>query len=180
MRKRKQNSVGYPIGIFMVDGVNHVTGKTGLSLTVEISKNGGAFAPPSGVVTELGFGWYSLDGNADDRSVLGELKIHAEANGADPFDTTVEIVKYDPHEDIDSILSDTGKNVLSEVLEDGKTLAQVLKIIASTTSGKLEKTIIEGKTYLVFSDLSGDIDRVIVEVDAQANRLEVDYNFEEE
>lgn len=96
MKARKQNSTTYPILFLMVDSADHVTGKTGLSPTVTISKNGGSFVAKSGAVTEVGNGWYALAGHATDRNTLGELIIHAEAPGADPVDERYEIVAYDP------------------------------------------------------------------------------------
>ena len=65
----------------MVDDTDHISGKTGLTPTVTLSKNGGGFNAASGAVTELGGGLYALAGNATDRNTLGELWIHAEATG---------------------------------------------------------------------------------------------------
>ena len=100
MTARKLATATYPIQFLLVDNTDHVTGKTGLSPAVTISKNGGTFAPPVGAVTELGNGFYSLAGSALDRSVLGELIIHAYADGADPMDIIVDVVDYDPFADI--------------------------------------------------------------------------------
>ena len=96
MKQRQQNSTLYPIPFLMIDSADHVTGKTGLSPTVTISKNGGAFASPSGAITELANGWYVLAGNATDRNTLGEFLIHATAAGADPTDDRYVIVPWDP------------------------------------------------------------------------------------
>ena len=60
MKSRKKSSTSYPILFLMVDANDHITGKTGLTPTVTISKNGGAFASPSGAVTELSSGWLEL------------------------------------------------------------------------------------------------------------------------
>jgi hypothetical protein len=96
MKSRQQNSTSYPILILMVDSADHITGKTGLTVAVTLSKDGGAFAATSGAVTEIGSGWYALAGNATDRNTLGELAVHATATGADPFDDRYEITVYDP------------------------------------------------------------------------------------
>lgn len=96
--QRKLSSTGYPIVFFMADSADHVTGKTGLSPSVTISKNGGAFGAASGAVSELSNGWYALAGNATDRGTLGALAVHASASGADPADVLVEIVSHDPFE----------------------------------------------------------------------------------
>ena len=96
MEQREQNGTDYPIVFLMVDSTDHITGKTGLTPTVTLSKNGGAFGAAAGAVTELANGWYSLAGNATDRNTLGSLAIHASATGADPSDILVFIVGYDP------------------------------------------------------------------------------------
>jgi len=93
---RQKSSTSYPINFLMVDATDHVTGKTGLTPTVTLSKNGAAFAAAAGAVTEISSGWYSLAGNATDRNTLGELLVHAVASGADPFDIQYAIVDYDP------------------------------------------------------------------------------------
>lgn len=96
MKARLQSSTLYPIMFLLVDSTDHVTGKTGLTPTVTISKNGAAFASPAGAVTELGSGWYALAGNATDRATLGDLIIHATGTGADPVDDRYVIVAFNP------------------------------------------------------------------------------------
>lgn len=96
IKSRKQSTTDYPITFLMVDSADHVTGKTGLTPTVTISKNGGAFGAASGAVSEIANGWYKLAGHAGDRDTLGELLIHASASGADPADLQYCIVEYDP------------------------------------------------------------------------------------
>lgn len=96
MKLRKQSSTTYPITFLMVDSSDHLTGKTGLTPTVTISKNGAGFGAPSGAVSEVGNGWYALAGNATDRGTLGDLLIHATGTGADPVDDRYTIVPWDP------------------------------------------------------------------------------------
>jgi len=79
----------------MVLASDHITGATGLSPTVTLSKNGGSFASPSGAVTEIANGWYAVAGNASDTNTLGPLILHATAGTADPCDVQHEIVAYD-------------------------------------------------------------------------------------
>lgn len=80
----------------MVDSTDHVTGKTGLTPTVTLSKNGGAFASPSGAVTEVANGWYKVAGNATDTNTLGPLILHATGTAADPVDIYFDVVAVDP------------------------------------------------------------------------------------
>lgn len=97
---RKQSDATYPLIFLMVDSTDHVTGKTGLSPTVTISKNGGSFAGVSGAVSEIGLGLYKIAGNTTDSNTVGELWIHATGTGADPTDTSYTIVAYDPFDSV--------------------------------------------------------------------------------
>lgn len=100
MRERQQNSTAYPITFFLTSSSDHITGATGLTPTVTISKNGGAFASPSGAVSEIGNGWYALAGNLTDRNTLGSLLIHVAATGADAADLQYAVVGYDPFDGV--------------------------------------------------------------------------------
>lgn len=102
IKLRQQSSTSYPMPFIMVDSTDHVSGKTGLSPTVTLSKNGAAFAAASGAVAEVGNGLYTLAGNAADRDTIGELFLHATATGADPVDDRYQIVQYDPFGVFDS------------------------------------------------------------------------------
>ena len=103
---RKQSSTTYPIQFLLVDANDHITPKTGLSPSVTLSKNGGAFAAASGAVSEIANGIYSLAANAADRNTLGELMLHAEVAGADNVDMKILIVKHDPFETLFDVAAD--------------------------------------------------------------------------
>lgn len=96
----KNSSTAYPLVFMMVDSADHVTGKTGLSPTVTLSKAGAAFASASGAVTEIGSGWYKVAGNTTDSNTHGPLILHATATGADPTDALYEVVAYDPQDTV--------------------------------------------------------------------------------
>lgn len=98
MNDRQQSSTAHPMTFLLVQSADHVTGATGKTPTVTISKDGGAFASPSGAVTEIGNGWYALAGNATDRNTVGDFKINATATGCDPSDTNYNIVPWDPYD----------------------------------------------------------------------------------
>lgn len=96
----KNGSTAYPLVFMMVDSTDHVTGKTGLTPTVTLSKAGAAFASPAGAVTEIANGWYKVAGNATDTGTSGPLILHATGTGADPTDTLFEVVAYDPQDTV--------------------------------------------------------------------------------
>lgn len=79
----------------MVDSADHITGKTGLTVTVTIRKPGGSFASPSGAVSEIANGWYRVAANATDNNTTGALLLHATATGADPTDAAYQVVAHD-------------------------------------------------------------------------------------
>lgn len=84
----------------LVDNTDHLTGKTGLTPTVTLSKNGGSFASPSGAVSEIANGFYKVAGNATDTNTAGPLILHATGTGADPVDVVYAIVGYDPQDGV--------------------------------------------------------------------------------
>ena len=50
----------------MVDSTDHITGKTGLTLTIERSIDGGAFSSGTGTAAEVSDGIYQYDASAAD------------------------------------------------------------------------------------------------------------------
>ena len=87
-----QSSTEAALLFFLVQSSDHITGLTGATPTVTLSKNGGAFASPSGTVSEISSGWYKVAANATDTGTLGPLALHATAASADPCDIVVAII----------------------------------------------------------------------------------------
>lgn len=81
--------------VFMTDSADHVSGKTGLTLTITASKDGGAFGSITPTVTERGSGWYSLALTAGHTDTLGDLALHVTASGADPTDLVCRVIAMD-------------------------------------------------------------------------------------
>lgn len=77
--------------VLMVSSVDHVTGKTGLTLTITSSKDGGAFASISPTVTERGDGWYSIALTAAHTDTEGDLALHITGTLADPSDVLMNV-----------------------------------------------------------------------------------------
>ena len=88
-----QSSTECPLLFFMVQSADHLTGLTGASPTVKISKNGGTGVGPSGAVSEIDStnmpGWYKVAANATDTNTLGPIGLHATSTSADAFDGIV-------------------------------------------------------------------------------------------
>jgi len=145
MRVRQQSSTSHPVTFLMVDDADHVTGKTGLTPAVTLSKDGGAFGAAAGAVTEIGNGWYALAGNATDRGTAGDLLIHASAAGADPVDERYLIVPWDPFDGAGLGLTDFDAVTLAGT-QGAVTFGQV-KILANVSG--------EGALHVVNSNASG-------------------------
>lgn len=153
MNERAQASTTYPITFFMADATDHITGKTGLTPTVTLSKNGAAFGAAAGAVSEIGNGWYALAGNATDRGTLGELAVHAEAAGADAFDGRYVIVPWDTFDGaglglsrIDAAISSRSTLAQSDILSDAAPFAgaNIDAAISSRSSHADPTTAIKG------------------------------------
>jgi len=66
--KKNASMANFPI--YMVSSVDHVTPKTGLTITAQRSLDGGAFSSCANSASEIGLGWYVIalattDTNAD-------------------------------------------------------------------------------------------------------------------
>jgi hypothetical protein len=70
--------------IFLVDSSNRPIGKTSATVSASVSKDGGAFLPIAGSVTEIGSGYYKflLSASETDAQIFA---VKATASGADPW-----------------------------------------------------------------------------------------------
>lgn len=85
MRNIKQAAAAN-IMVLMVDATDHITGVAGETLTVLISKDGGAFGAISPVVTDRSYGWYNVALTATDTDTVGDLALHITSATTDPSD----------------------------------------------------------------------------------------------
>jgi hypothetical protein len=98
----KQSSTT-PLLFLFVDATDLKTPETGLTPTVTISKDGGAFATPVGSVTEVGNGIYKLTPTSGDTDTLRSLALHATAAGAHCSPMLFEVVSHTRAEVMSSI-----------------------------------------------------------------------------
>lgn len=136
MRSLKQ-STSRKILVVMIDSTDHVTGKTGLTLTVTISKNGAALAAPSaGTVVERTFGGYEITFDTTDTDTLGDLWIHISATGADPVDVVLQVVLDLPG------VAQTGDNYTRLGAPAGASLAaDIAAVNALTTAAAIRSAL---------------------------------------
>ena len=88
-------SATYTRNFLMVDSTDHITGKTGLTVTVTLSKAGGSFGAAGGTVTEISSGWYKIALTTTDTNTVGDLAYHCTSTGADPTDFTDQVTAGD-------------------------------------------------------------------------------------
>lgn len=143
----------------MVLASDHITGATGLSPTVTLSKNGGSYASPSGAVTEIGNGYYKVAGSATDSATLGPLLLHASAATADPTDAEFEVIAPNVQSStafitgINSLSPPTNWNLLSV---DGSGLVNISQTAADKVWGTTARVLTAGTNIVLPSNgLSG-------------------------
>lgn len=75
----------------MIDSADHISKKTGLTCTVNLSKAGGAFGAAGGTITEVANGWYKIALTTTDTNTLGDLAYYITATGADDTDFSDQV-----------------------------------------------------------------------------------------
>ena len=91
-----QQSTTYTRSFIMVSSIDHISPLTGATVTVNLSKAGGAFGAAAGTVTEIANGWYKVALTAVDTGTLGDLSVHCTATGGDNTDFADQIVAFNP------------------------------------------------------------------------------------
>jgi hypothetical protein len=91
-----KQSTTYNRMFLMVLSSDHLTGATGKTPAVTISKNSAAFAAAAGVVTEIASGWYNVALTVADTGTLKDLAFHITATSCDPTDFVDQVVALDP------------------------------------------------------------------------------------
>lgn len=111
----KQNS-SKNIMIFMRDSVDHISGKTGLTLSISVSKNGAEFSSINPVVVDRGNGWYSISLTSAITNTVGEIVFHITASGADSTDVVYEVYSNDMSSVVSSVWSNPERTLTYPVV----------------------------------------------------------------
>lgn len=85
--------------LFMADAADNASGKTGLTLTITLSKDGGTFSSITPTITERGNGWYALSLTASHTDTLGDFALHVTGTNAVPTDILALVVASLPGND---------------------------------------------------------------------------------
>lgn len=134
MRLVKQNAA-YNLTVFMTDAVDHVSAKTGLTLTITASKDGAAFGAITPTVTELANGWYKLALTASHTDTVGDLALHVTGSGADPTDLVLQVRANVLGDTLPASLADKTGFALTSAYDAAKTAAQPSDIPSAATIG---------------------------------------------
>lgn len=94
--------------VLMVLSSDHVTGATGKTLTITLSKNGAAAASVSPTVTELDSGRYAVAWTTAHSNTLGDFIWHVTAPDCDPVDVEDEVVADLPGATVASVTGAVG------------------------------------------------------------------------
>lgn len=101
--------------VLMVQSADHITGATGLTLTVTASKDGGAFGSISPTVTERGNGWYSIALTSSHTDTLGDIALQITAASADPSSVLGQVIAADLNDAVDLGLTNLDATVSSRL-----------------------------------------------------------------
>lgn len=159
MRILKQSTARSMV-VFMTDSSDHVSGKTGLTLTITASKDGGAFSSISPTVTELANGWYKLALTTSHTDTLGDLALHITAAGADPTDVAAQVCADLPGASVSSVTGNVSGSV-------GSVAGNVTGSVASV-SGNVGGNVV-GSVGSVLGNVGGNVVGSVASVIATVN-----------
>jgi hypothetical protein len=129
-----RQSTASNVMVLMTASADHVIGIDGLTLTIELSKDGGAFALINPTVTGRGDGWYNIALTASHTDTLGDLVLHIDGGvTADPTDVLMSV--SDIRTSIDALSQavtdlSTTTNAISVLVTD---VSQAITDLSNTT-----------------------------------------------
>ena len=78
--------------VLMVSTTDDKTAVTGATVSIELSKNGGAFAAATNAVSEIANGWYIVTLTATETNTAGPLLVRATATNCDEWRDIHQVV----------------------------------------------------------------------------------------
>lgn len=163
MRKAKQSTTKN-VMVLMVDSTDHVTGKTGLTLTIAASKNGGAFSSITPTVTERGNGWYNLALTAGHTDTLGDLALHITGAAADPADMVLLVEAGATDADVSTRLA-----TAAYTAPDNSSIAAILADTAEIGVAGAGLTVLASASML--SAVAGYVDTEVAAIKTKTDGL---------
>lgn len=171
--------------VFMTDAADNASGKTGLTLTITASKDGGAFASISPTVTERGDGWYNVALTTTHTDTLGDLALHITGTGAINTDMVFEVLEALPGGNLTPTSVQSIWDALTSALTTsgsiGKFLVDDITSIKAKTdnlpSDPADASVIAGRFDTVDSSLvaiAGYVDTEVGAIKAKTDNLPAD------
>jgi hypothetical protein len=144
--------------LFLTASADHVTGLTGATLTITLSKDGAAFASISPTVTERGTGWYNVALTTAHTDTLGDFVLRATAASADPIDLREQVFALLPGDSV--AVSSIAANAVnaSALATDAVTEIQSGLATAATLTAVKAKT--DSLTFTVANQIDANIQYV--------------------
>lgn len=182
----RYNTSGQEVPILMVDSSDHITGKTGLTLNVQICKSGQTtFSTPNGTVAEIGNGRYKFYPAASDLNALGPLIIQVTAAGADPQDIDCLVVNFDPYSGTNLGLAYLDAAITSRLMASAVILGSGSVVSHAGNAASAFKTTLTGSAIkyvgmlLKFSDSAAAANEIreIISFDASTGIVMVNREF---
>ncbi|MBN1344519.1 MAG: hypothetical protein JXQ73_17650 [Phycisphaerae bacterium] len=135
----------------MVDEYDFATPESGKSPTVDVSKDGGAFAGAANGPSEIGDGWYAVALTSEE-TTADVLILKATGSGCAQTDEAF----YLPAHTAGSAVDATAEAVLREAINDHKgqadSLAAAVNLIRRAVAGKRDQTIATGTIRVYDTD----------------------------
>lgn len=138
--------------VFLTASSDHVTGLTGATLTLTLSKDGGAFGSVSPTVTERGDGWYSIALTAGNTDTLGDFVLHITASGADPIDLREQVFASLPGDSV--TVSSLGANSITDTSLATSAITEIQSGLATAA----DLTAVKAKTDSLTFTVAGQVD----------------------
>ena len=82
----------YTRTFYAYSSTDHVSAATGVTITMELSKAGGAFSAAGGTITEVANGLYKIALTTTDTNTLGDLSFYGTGTGMDPVKFTDQVI----------------------------------------------------------------------------------------
>jgi hypothetical protein len=170
---KKSTSVN--VLITMIDSTDHATGKTGLTLTMNLSKAGGAYSVVTPTVTERTFGGYQIAFDTNHTDTLGDLVLRVNSTGADTQEFKWQVRDYITGESDASIISS-----LSAIA--GYLDTEVAAIKAKTDnlpSDPADASVITAATDTIIGYIDTEVAAIKAKTDLIPTEVETGYDLQE-
>ncbi len=140
-----KQSTAVNITVLMVDSADHISGKTGLTLTIYATKAAGTPGAITPTVTQVDStnvpGIYKLALTSSHTDTLGELQLHITSTGADPTDIKWQVSTYLPGESV-TLQTDQAVNVtkINGTAQTARDIGASVLLSTGTGTGQLDFT----------------------------------------